>query len=115
MADLKWSEVNAKLPAGSIAVVSGKVMIDVSAVTGDVVDALTDEGVTEFAFKFLEGAGQAQITANAVPGAVQLSAFPLPSYGTPVRNASGDVFSSASASVIGLIPVNKNSIEGNTL
>ncbi|OLP18083.1 hypothetical protein BST81_13745 [Leptolyngbya sp. 'hensonii'] len=62
--DLTWQELQDELPANSITVSGGKVVIDVGVLTGDTVDALTDTGVLEFLYKIREAAGLAQETVN---------------------------------------------------
>lgn len=115
MADLTWAQVAAKAPTDAIVVSAGKVMIDVSLLTGDTVDALSDEGVTEFMIKLHDACNQAQTTANAVPGATQINAFPTPSYGTPLRESNGTVASSVNSSIIGRIVVSNDAISANVL
>lgn len=62
--DLTWQQLQDKLPAGSITVVSGKVTIDVGILCGITADAMTDTGVVKFAASFLNAAQQAQSTVN---------------------------------------------------
>lgn len=64
LTDLTWQQLQDKLPTGTITVVSGKVVIDVSLVNGATVDALTDSGVVKFFSMLFTAANKAQIDAN---------------------------------------------------
>lgn len=81
--DLTWQQLLDKLPANSLVVTAGKVMIDVSIASGVAADALTDGGVIKFFAAALSAAANAQTTANTgqITGE-RLSAFGSASNGT---------------------------------
>lgn len=111
--DLSWQEVQDELTAmgytDAVAVVGGKIMIDVGVITGESVTAMTQEGVVEFLYKFRQGAGLAQTTANEsqIEGE-QLASFPPFSYGAPSEEGLIEV-TQVSAFVI---PLDTTSITG---
>lgn len=119
MADIKYSELAAQLNAQSVVVFNGTevapagVYINVGRLTGDVTTALTNEGVTELAIKLLEGCNKAQTVYNTANPNATINAFPEANYGIPTKRADGSVASSVTASVVGLAPVNGNSITAN--
>ncbi|WP_414527858.1 hypothetical protein [Nodularia chucula] len=112
--DLTWQQVQTELTAmgyaDAIVVTGGKVMIDVGIITGEDADALTDSGVTEFIYKFRQGAGRAQITVNEpiVDPAEQLSSFPPFSYSAPTEEGFVGVTQVSSF----IIPLDLNTILG---
>jgi hypothetical protein len=86
--DLMWSQLSAKLSANTIATSNGSlalpagVYINVSALTGDTIDSVSDMSVVEAMVKLLKAAREAQITANTGQAVgEQLNAFPQPSFG----------------------------------
>lgn len=81
--DLTWQQLQAQLPAGSLAVVSGKVMMDVGLVSGQVIDALTDTGVVKTFNTLLNSGLAAQSTVNTGQVAGEkLAAFATPTSGS---------------------------------
>lgn len=62
--DLTYQQLLNKLPAGAVVVTAGKVMVDVSLVTGTLADAMSDTSVIKFIAKFMDAAYAAQQTAN---------------------------------------------------
>ena len=85
--DLSWEQlktaaVAAGKPDSAIAVVGGKVVIDVGAINGDAVAVLGNAGVVKFCAKLLDICAKAQATANeGQPGGERLAAFASPSVG----------------------------------
>lgn len=119
MADLTFDQLQAALPTGAVVLSNGTtaltagVYINVGKFIEQVTNSMSDEGVTELAVKLIKAASKAQATQNALPNATQMNAFPEPSYGSPRTDASGNVTSNITASVIGVIPLNINSISAN--
>lgn len=111
--DLTWQELQTALTelgyGNAIAVVEGKVMIDVGALSGDVVDGMADTGVSEFLYKFRQGAGTAQENVNeGLETADQLTSFPPFSYGNPTTDGFIPVTQVSSFR----IPLNLNNVFG---
>lgn len=108
--DLTFQQLAAALPANSVTVSAGKVMIDVSAITGDNLTALTDEGVVEFLYKLRSACTDAQTTANAAlaAGDTPLAAFPNFAYGVPT--AQGEVPVTSLINVV--IPLSLGTVKG---
>jgi hypothetical protein len=65
MDDLTWQQLQTAIGVtGAITLVSGKVVIDPSLITGDTFDSLNDKGVLEFLYKLLGFGQKAQTTIN---------------------------------------------------
>ena len=62
--DLTWQQLSNKCPANAIVVANGTVKIDVSLLTGDPIESLSDSGVVEAISKLLAFAEKAQSTIN---------------------------------------------------
>lgn len=81
--DLTWQQWLDQLPANSIVLSSGKIMIDVGVVAGATTDALTDVGVIKFLANGLNGAFKAQVEANVGQATGErLAAFTAPATGS---------------------------------
>lgn len=82
--DLTWQQLQTEIgTAGAIAISGTTVAIDVSLVTGDATDALTDAGVLKFVDKLLSYCLAAQTTANGGQVAGErLNSFSAPTYGS---------------------------------
>lgn len=81
--DLTWQQVLDKLPASSIVLTGGKVLIDVGAVANLTADALTDAGVIKFVATLMGAAYAAQQTANEG----QTTGERLAAFGAPANGA----------------------------
>lgn len=86
--DLTWQQVLDKLPANSIVIAGGKVMLDVSVITGSTIDALTDVGVIKAITALLNAGLLAQNTANTG----QAAGEKLAAFGTPTNGAIANGF-----------------------
>lgn len=86
--DLTWQQLSEKLSTNAIKVDSnGKVVIDVSAVCGDSISGLSNQGVIKFFSLLFTAANKAQIDANTESTeGERLSAFAPATIGT---NADG--------------------------
>ena len=116
--DLTWQELADEAPTGAIIVSGGKVMIDVGALTGDTLTALSDSGVVEALFKIRDAAGKAQVTVNAAansgagPAAGEaLAAFPRYVYSTV--GPTGNVSVTQSSSFV--IPLTTSTVYGSNI
>ena len=89
MNDLTWAELLAALAPNTIFVDASKgICISVSLVSGETtpLNALTQTGVIEFAYKFLDAANRAQISKNStLPTGSKLNAFGNPTWSTPTN------------------------------
>ena len=66
LTDLTWQQLLDQLPANAVKVdAGGKVVIDVSVVTGTTADALTDVAVVKFFNVMFSAANKAQTAANS--------------------------------------------------
>lgn len=85
--DLTWAELLAALPPNSIFVDGTRgICVNVSLVSGEPtnLNALTQLGVIEFAYKLLEAANRAQLAKNAsLPTGSKLNAFAPSTWSTP--------------------------------
>lgn len=108
MADLTWSELAAACPANSIFDDGTKgVCINLSALTGDALTDLANEGVVEAAYKIIDYCYQAQTTKNnSLPTGSKLTAFAAPVFSSPV--ASSSPTTTVRHSVSAQFPVNMN-------
>lgn len=84
--DLTCQQWQAQLPAGSLTVVSGKVMMDLGVVSGLTIDALTDPGVIKVLTVLLNAglAAQTSVNTGQVAGE-RLAAFGVPTSGSIVN------------------------------
>lgn len=83
--DLTWQQLQAELPVGAITVVTGKVVIDTSLITGNTIDAMTDPGVVKFFSMLFTAANKAQSEANLTQVVGEkLAAFKPATIGTGV-------------------------------
>jgi hypothetical protein len=93
MNDLTWAELLAALPPNTIFIDSTRgICVNVSSVSGETtaLNALTQNGVIEFAYKLLDAANRAQKTKNtSLPAGSKLNSFGDPTWSTP--NAAGMV------------------------
>lgn len=80
--DLTFQQLLDQLPANSFTVAAGKVTLDLSVLTGNTIDGLTDKGVIKALNLLLDAAQKAQAAVN-VGQAVgeRLAAFPVPNFG----------------------------------
>ena len=89
MNDLTWAELLAALPPNAIFVDPSRgICINVSLVSGEttVLNALTQVGVIEFAYKLLDAASRAQTSKNStLPTGNKLNAFGNPTWSTPTN------------------------------
>lgn len=87
MNDFTWAELLAALPPNTIFVDASRgVCVNVSLLVGETtnLNALTQAGVVEFAYKLLDAANRAQIAKNAtLPTGSKLNAFGNPTWSTP--------------------------------
>lgn len=122
ISDLTWAQLGEKLPAGAIALAAagdmdGKVVIDVSALTGDVIDSLTDTGVVELITKILSGCELAQVTVNeGVVAGDRLNSFPTSNYGSPTRNPTdGLLYAQRIQQIVSRAPLNVDMAIGTNI
>jgi len=119
--DLTFQQLVDELPAGSTfaaadaaPVPAAGVYINVSTLTGDVIDTPADTGVVETLLKLVQGAAAGQETINdgAAAGA-RLAAFPPATFGAPTLDATtGNYFATIIASVTAQAPLNVDSTVG---
>lgn len=115
MADLTWAQLAAALPANAIVFANNTITIDAELVTGDGYTALSDEGVAEFMHKLLNACAAAQTTLNAtLPSGSRLQAFPRAAFGVPAADTTGNFFTTATHTCQFSIPLNPNSVSGQT-
>jgi len=119
--DLTFDQLSDALPADSVlalaagaAVANAGVYLNVSAITGDAITALADDGVIETLLKLIQAGSKAQTTINATAAAgSRLNAFPATTYGAPILDdATGNYFSTVSGTVIGRAPLSIDSLVG---
>jgi len=119
--DLTFDQLSDALPADSVlaiaaggAVANAGLYLNVSAITGDAITDLADEGVIETLLKLIQAGAKAQTTINATAGpGSRLNAFPATTYGAPILDeASGTYFSTVSGTVIGRAPLSIDSLVG---
>ena len=112
--DLTFNQVQAYSPSGSFIVSNGKVLIDVSALTGDSHASLDDTGFCEVMAKLCANAQQAQTTANlSVSSPNRLSAFATTN-GIPVLQDDGTYLVTSTYTVTVRYPINTNAPIGAT-
>ena len=111
--DLTFEQIAAALPANSVVVESGDVKISISALTGDPVAALTDEGVIEAIYKLLQGCTAAQATSNetAADGEA-LAAFGVGAFGCLQQLDNGDVVTQVNSTVSTILKLNADDVTG---
>ncbi|MEG4294217.1 hypothetical protein Q5692_35685 [Microcoleus sp. C2C3] len=101
MNDLTWAELLATLAPNSIFVDATKgICVSVSLVSGETtnLNALTQLGVVEFAYKLLDAANRAQTSKNAtLPTGSKLNAFGAPTWSTPTSTGTVTARHSVSA------------------
>jgi hypothetical protein len=99
--DLTWAELLAALPPNTIFVDGTRgICVNVSLVSGETtnLNALTQTGVIEFAYKLLDACNRAQITKNStLPTGSKLNAFANPSWTTPTSTGQAIARHSVSA------------------
>ena len=84
LTDLTLAQLEAQLPAGSITIVAGKAMLDLGLTSDQVLDAMTDTGVTKLAARFHQACYDAQQEANTN----QIAGERLAAFGAPVNGAT---------------------------
>ena len=106
MPDLSWNEVKNACPANAIFDdVSNGVCINVSALTGDAINDLANEGVIEAIYKLIDYCYAAQtVKNNGLPTGSKLTAFSAPTFSAPIAGASPT--STARHSVNAQFPIN---------
>ncbi len=117
MADLTFQKLQAVagVPADTFKVVSGKVLIDATNLIGEIVDELTDEKVTEVAFKLLDIGRKAQIVYNAGKTTGLIQSFPDEiSFDSVTENEDGTITTQATLSVTAVMPVQGGEITAPT-
>jgi hypothetical protein len=93
MADINFSELAAQLPTDAIVENAGKVMIDVTKVTGNTADSLTSETVGEALSKLLLAANLAQTAYNADPlNTVAITGYGSRTLGAPVLDSIDSLY-----------------------
>ena len=121
--DLTFQQLADNAPADAVQVSDGTtalssgVYINVSNLTGDSIQALSDAGVVETMIKAVRAAQAAQtsVNANVSPGQ-QLNAFPPSSFGTPTQDANtGQFFAQITAAVTGRAPLSVDDTVGPTI
>ena len=111
--DLTFEQIATALPANAVAVENGSVVINISALTGDPVAALTDGGVLEAMYKLIQGCTAAQTTVNetAADGEA-LAAFSVGAFGGLQQLDNGDVVSQVNATVSSILKLNADNVTG---
>lgn len=114
MADLTFTQLQDKLPAGAVTLDAGNsdVLISLKALMAESAVALSDAKVGEAISKILDGAASAQTAYNADAGnAKDLRSYPAPTVGTPIKDATSGVYSSTFTYTTSVaIPLNKDTV-----
>jgi hypothetical protein len=118
--DITFAQLASNAPADSVVASNGTaplpagVYINVGKLTEDTVPDLSSNGVVETVVKLLKACNKTQTALNAVTGATPINSFPQPSYGIPIAQDNGDVTSSVTCAVVGLMSFNHNNITANS-
>ena len=110
MSDLTFQEVNTKFGTNIFTFDTDKILLNVTALTGDNNSALTDNGIVEFCFKLLKICQETQTEKN-ISTTVKLSSFGTPFYSTVTEGNPPTITGTASVSAV--IPLNIDELTGN--
>lgn len=112
MADLTFTQVQSKLPAGSITLDSANsdVKISLKALMGETAVALNDAKVGELISKFLDACASAQTDYNAnAANPKDLRSYNAPTASAPVRDTTTGAYSSTFNYTVSVqVPLDKN-------
>lgn len=109
--DLTFQQLADAAPAGAITLSGSDVIISMSTLTGDTIDALSKPGVIEACIKLLNAAEIAQAAANTgVVSPNRLGSF-FSSYSS-VTTTNGIATTQNTRSVSGLVTLNQDEITG---
>lgn len=110
MADLSFTALAAKLPAGSITSNSGDLLISAKAVMGEATVTLTDQKIGEFFSKILDAASNAQTDHNAV-ASPKFRSYNSPVASAPFRDSVTGQYEATFTYTISVnIPLNRDSV-----
>lgn len=109
MSDLTFQQINNVLETNPFSFDGSDILLNVSAITGDTYTSLSDEGIIEFAFKFLKACYDTQIFVNST-STPPLTSFSTPFYGTVQNNNPPTI--EGSITVTGIIPLDIDSVVG---
>ena len=114
MNDLTWQQLQAAIGvSGAITLVSGKVVIDPSLITGDTLDSLNDYGVLEFIYKLL-GFGQkaqSQLNQGRTSGN-RLNSFGSTIFGAVSQAETGEARLTASRNITVVVNLDQDNPNG---
>ncbi|MBD2394599.1 hypothetical protein H6G11_10080 [Cyanobacterium aponinum FACHB-4101] len=110
MSDLTFQQINNVLGSNVFSYDGSTIKLDVSAITGDNYTSLSDEGIIEFAFKFLKACYDTQVNVNGTNTVNPLTSFSTPFYGTVQNNNPPTI--EGSITVTGVIPLDVDSVVG---
>ena len=114
MPDLSFTEVQAKLPSGTIVAdtTNNDVKISLKALMNESSVAMADEKVGEAIAKFLDACASAQDDYNtSTSNTEDLQSYPAPAAGAPIRNTLGVYESTFAYTVSVNVPLNRDQIQ----
>lgn len=110
MADLTFSALSAKLPAGAITTSGGDLLISAKTVMGETSVSINDQKLGEFFSKLLDAASNAQNDWNAI-SSPKFRSYNAPSASTPFRDPVTGLYSANfTYTIIVDIPLNRDSV-----
>jgi hypothetical protein len=112
--DLTWQQLQTAIAVNNAITVSGgKVVIDVSLVTGDTIGSLSDKGVIEFCHKLLNAAYKAQTAANQnIATGQRLNSFSQPIFGSIAIDQDGNSRLTITRQVTALVELDQDNPVG---
>lgn len=114
MIDLTWQQLQTAIGVtGAITVVSGKVIIDPTLVTGDTFNSMDDQGVLEFIYKLL-GYGfkaQTQFNQNRATGS-RLNSFGSTIFGGVSQIETGEARLTATRNITVVVNLDQDNPNG---
>lgn len=109
-----YSDLEAKLPAGTLTETTDDVTISLKALTGATSVQLADTSLADAVHDFLAACAAAQTDYNAANPSNTINSFGSPIFGAPTLRSDGQYKSNSTFSVVTTTPLNLGQTEANS-